>query len=297
MFCPSCGNKIITEGNFCEHCGHSFSKKVEPTEAGKDISKEPLLTINVSKTQTLIFYSNFLVYKGQRINYTDIEGISYLCTRTSYGVYFVPLAKSSKYSIKIQTAGIIHKIEFSADSFSIGKSKGEKERDEIFVRFIYVMDKLIKPFVLINLLNKFSQEKQLKIAALTIKPDGLYRKGLFGKEEFLSWEQYHNAVLFQGSLVVNKLDNKKRAKQFFICPMDTINSVIMPAFLDFLFQYKGVIDEKNKQELINLKNEMLEKARSQNFSDIVTKKEFCWSCAAPIEFGQKFCNHCGTKLL
>ena len=124
-----------------------------------NMAQEPIIAINVSRSQTLLFYEHYLVYKGERINYTDIEGISYLLTRTTTTVYFVPAGSTSKYNIKIQANGKTHKIEFSAGTFFIGKGKTEKEKDELFAKFYAVIENLIKPHVVINLLLKFAKDK------------------------------------------------------------------------------------------------------------------------------------------
>lgn len=179
------------------------------------MAQEPIIAINVSRSQTLLFYEHYLVYKGERINYTDIEGISYLLTRTTTTVYFVPAGSTSKYNIKIQANGKTHKIEFSAGTFFIGKGKTEKEKDELFAKFYAVIENLIKPHVVINLLLKFAKDKELKIDSLTITPQGLLKKRFWRDPELLPWDQYYNSILQQGALHVFRDDQKKEIQGIF----------------------------------------------------------------------------------
>jgi hypothetical protein len=262
MFCPKCGKKVGDHDSFCEFCGYNFLERGQ-IELGRERKDEPLMILNISKSEALFLYKSYLVYRGQRINYSDIEGISYLCTKTTHSVYFIPIEKSSRYSIQLQVAGKIHKIEFTSESFPFGKSKSEIEKDELFGRFCLIIEKLIKPFVLIGLLLRFAEEKQFKMPSLTINQNGLYRKGFWGKEEFLPWDQYYNAILKEGLLHIYKVDNKKKYREYFTCPMNIINSVVLPDFLNFLFQKKGVLDEKTKLELIRLKDELITKSKKQ----------------------------------
>lgn len=76
-----------------------------------------------------------------------------------------------------------------------------------------------------------------------------------------------------------------------------MNVVVLPDFLNFLFQVKGRIDEKTKNELIAKKKELAEvTGGTKDVGDNDAKGSFCWSCGSPVEEGQKFCTHCGSKL-
>ena len=294
MHCPNCGNKISGNENFCESCGHDLKQKLAEVE--KDTT-QPLISINVSKSQTLVFYNSFLIYKGARINYKDINGMSYLLTRTKHSVNLIPTHTTSAFKIKLEANGQKFEVDSSDTSFMFFKSQSQKEKEETFGKLVYILDNLIKPFVLINQLIKYGKENELKIGdSLTINSKGFFKKKFWRSPEFLPWDQYYNSVLHQGNFHIYKSDPSKKYKLFFACSMSVMNTAIFPDFLNILFQSNGVVNqneikdlEKRKGELVSAEQQKLEKADGS--------KNFCWSCSAPNEAGQKFCKHCGSKLM
>lgn len=296
MHCPNCGNKISGNENFCESCGYDLKQKLDAVKVESDTT-EPLISINVSKSQTLVFYNSFLIYKGARINYKDIDGMSYLLTRTKHSVNFIPTHTSSTFKIKLEANGQKYEVDSSATSFMFFQGKNQKEKEEIFGKLVYVLDNLIKPFVLINQLIKYGKENELKIGdSLTINSQGFFKKRFWRSPEVLPWEQYYNSVLHQGNFHIYKSDSAKKYKLYFACSMSVMNTAIFPDLLNILFQSNGVVNqdeikdlEKKKSELVSTEQQKLDKADGS--------KNFCWSCSAPNEAGQKFCRHCGSKLL
>ena len=294
MHCSNCGNKISGNENFCESCGYNLKQKTVEVE---NDATQPLISINVSKSQTLVFYNSFLIYKGARINYKDIDGMSYLLTRTKHSVNLIPTHTTSAFKIKLEANGQKFEVDSSDTSFMFFKSQSQKEKEETFGKLVYILDNLIKPFVLINQLIKYGKENELKIGdSLTINSKGFFKKKFWRSPEFLPWDQYYNSVLHQGNFHIYKSDPSKKYKLFFACSMSVMNTAIFPDFLNILFQSNGVVNqdeikdlEKRKGELVSTEQQKLEKADGS--------KNFCWSCSAPNEAGQKFCKHCGSKLM
>jgi len=294
MHCPNCGNKISGNENFCESCGHDLKQKVSVETENN--ATQPLISINVSKSQTLVFYNSFLIYKGARINYKDIDGMSYLLTRTKHSINFIPTHTSSSFQIKLEANGQKYDVGSSDTSFMFFKSQSQKEKEEIFGKLVYILDNLIKPFVLINQLIKYGKEQELKIGdSITVNSKGFFKKRFWRSPEFLPWEQYYNSVLHQGNFHIYKSDSAKKYKLYAACSMSVMNTAIFPDLLNILFQSNGVVNqeeikdlEKRKSELIANEGEKIDKDGSS--------KNFCWSCSAPNETGQKFCRHCGSKL-
>ncbi|MDO8443158.1 MAG: zinc ribbon domain-containing protein, partial [bacterium] len=282
-------------GNFCDFCGHNFDK-ISRAEIVQDV-KRPIVSINISKTQTLVFYNEFLIYKGIRIKYKDIDGFSYSLTTTKHSINFIPTHTSSSFKIKLEAENNNYEINSSATSFMLFETNTQKEKKEIFGKIVYVIDNLIKPFALMNLLIKYAREKELKIGIyLTINSKGFYKKRFWRSPDFLSWDQYYNSVLDKGNFYILMKDDTKKYKQFFSCPISVMNAPVLPEFLNFLFQSNGLLNqdiivdlEKRRTELISLEVQ----GKNEN-SEI---GNFCWSCSAPNEIGQKFCTHCGSKLL
>jgi hypothetical protein len=296
MFCPNCGNKFSGDGNFCDSCGHALKQKIDTTETTQE-ARKPLISINVSKTQTLVFYDSFLIYKGARINYKDVDGISYLLTRTKHSVNFIPTHTSSSFQIKLEVNGQKYEIGSSATSFMFFEGKSQKEKEEIFAKLVYILDNLIKPFVLINLLAKYNKENELKIGdSLTVNSKGFYKKRFWRSPEFLPWDQYYNSVLHQGNLHIYKDDTAKKYKLYFSCSMSVMNTAVFPDLLNILFQSGGALNQETIKDLEKRKSELFS-AESQKTNKVSVTENFCWSCSAPNEVGQKFCMHCGNKLL
>jgi len=258
---------------------------------------EPLVSINIDKNQTLVFYNSHFLYKGKTINYKDVDGISYLLTTTKQSINFIPTAMSVSFEISFQSKGELYKANSSASSVMYFKSEKQKDKEQIFAKLVYIIDNLIKPFVLINLLIEYSRRNEIKLGdSFTVKPDGMYKKRFLRDPDLLPWNQYYNSKLFKGKLYVFEEDYNKKAKTYFTCPMSVMNSVIMPDFLNFLFQNKGVIDEATKKELLKGKERINPKPQENN-KELQSDKKFCSSCAAPIDLDSKFCSHCGSEII
>jgi predicted nucleic acid-binding Zn ribbon protein len=296
MFCPKCGKKFNGDGNFCDSCGQILKQETGNTEIAHDASK-PLVSINVSKSQTLVFYNDFLIYKGSRINYRDIDGLSYLLTRTKHSINFIPTHTSNAFHIKLEANGQRYEIGSSATSFMFFESKSQKEKQEIFAQLVYILDNLIKPFVLINLLIRYSKGNKLYLGdSFIVNPKGFYKKRFWQKPDFLPWDQYYNSVLYQGYLYIYKNDVKEKYKPFFSCSMSIMNTAVMPDILNILFQDHGSLNEETVMGLEKRKSEIIT-SEEQKVAQVFGKGNYCWSCSAPNEMGQKFCMHCGSKLL
>lgn len=296
MFCPDCGNKFSSDENFCGSCGHDLKQKTHVVEAEQS-AIEPLISINVSKTQTLVFYNSFLIYKGTRISYRDIDGISYLLTRTKHSINFIPTHTSSSFKIKLESNGQKYEVGSSESSFMFFASRSQKEKEEIFGKLVYVLDNLIKPFVLINRLIKYGKDNELKIGdSLTVNSKGFFKKKFWRSPEFLPWDQYYNSLLNQGNFYIYKSDPVKKYKLYFSCSMSIINTAVFPDLLNILFQSNGVVNQEEIKDLEKKKNEPIS-TEDQKVNKVGGSKNFCWSCSAPNEAGQKFCMHCGSKLL
>lgn len=257
--------------------------------------EEPIIAINVSKKQTLVFYERHFIYRGEHINYTEVDGMAYLLTRTRNSINFIPTHATSSFEIKLEAKGQVHKIDASASSFMWFKGEGEKEKQELFAKLIYVLDVLIKPFVLINLLLKFSREKELKIDTLSISSVGFSQKRLWRSPTVVPWSDFYNAVLEAGALRLYKNDQKKKYREFFACSLSAMNAPVIPDFCSFLFPINGHLDEKTVNELIAKKHQDI-KVSNPEKKEVRGDGEFCWSCGAPVELEQNFCTLCGSKL-
>lgn len=257
---------------------------------------EPIISINVTKKLTVDFYENFLTYKDTHVDYKDLRGMSYLLTRTSHSINFIPTGTSIDFKIQLMTNDQTYVISSQETSF-VFNTKSKAEKEEIFGKLVYVIDILIKPLVVANLLTNYAKYGQLILGdSLTISPQGFYKKRMFRSPDFLPWNQYYNSALSQGSFYIYKKKNtEKKYATFFSCSMNVINASVMPEVLNFLFQKGGRIDVGTISELGKANAEPISPERESS-KTIQQEDSFCGSCGNPIEGGAKFCPHCGSKL-
>lgn len=217
------------------------------------------LSINVSKTQTITFDEEFLTYKEACISYKDIQGISYEFTRMTHLVNFIPTHTSETFTIKLKVNSQIYEVHSSAKSFMFLKGKNQKEQEATFRKLVHILNSVVKPFVIINLLDKYIKEGELKIGEeLTINSNGFYKKNVWiwrGDPEFFPWNQYYNSVLSQGNLEIYKRNTANKASLFFSCSTSTMNAAVMPDLLNFLFQKHGVLDQEAIKVFEKIKSE------------------------------------------
>lgn len=270
MHCNNCGKKNENNVNFCIHCGKSISQS--------DKSDDSLFSINISNTKTLSIYDDHIRYNGEDIRYVDVDGVSYLLTRQSNSINLIPTHNSTFFSVQINTKDKLYTIDSSTTSFMTFTGKKEEEIAEIFSKIVYIIDNIIKDFVIVNLYHKYETEGKITIGDLTILPDGLYKKRSFWrKPEKLEWNNYYNAVLYKGHLQVLKEDKKKKYKLFTSISMGVLNAVILPEFLSIEFNKRST----KTIDTVALDNE----------------GKFCPSCSGPVEANDTFCVHCGNKLI
>ncbi len=204
-----------------------------------------LVKLNIPKNSEIEFYEHFLIYKKAKILYSDIDGIAYLYTKTRYRINFIPVGISHNYVILIRDRGIVHKITFRGQS-----------NQELFSKLANAIEILIKPFVLVNLLIDYIKNNKLEIKNLTISPDGLYRKRILRSPAFLPWDEYYNAGMHKGSVFIVRRNNKKIYKNYFNLSMASINAIVLPDLIKFLFSKNGKLDEVDRKNIINQKTQL-----------------------------------------
>lgn len=252
------------------------------------------LTINLPHGKTVTFSESFLVYRDEEVFYKDISSIAYLWTITKHTIYFIPAGTSNEYYMNIKTPQTSLHIDFK--SAWLSSKKSEQERQEAFLKLHYILENLIKPFVLINLLLEYAEKDKLEIGPLAITPEGLYKKRFWRDPELLPWGLYYNSVLLEGNVHIYKQKGKEDYKKFSSYAMATDNVVMLPGVLSFLFQKSGKLDKQTIKEL---------RARKAELSSVEKKergtpekgKEFCTSCGEKIEApSQSFCSKCGSRI-
>lgn len=243
---------------------------------------QPLLKLQLSWRSDIEFYQGFLVYKGEKILYSDIDGIGYLWTKTSHKVYGIPTGDSHSYYLSLRAKGIKHKITFSGS-----------QNQDIFAKLVAAIDNLVKPFVVINLLLEYIQNGKLEIERITFSPEGISRKKLFGKTNIIPWNHYHSCIASHGTVTLATLTDKGKYNYFLIA-LSSTNAAVLPTVLDFLHTANGVLDETTRKGLIYRKTQLIAESMKEASQEI----KACTNCGEKLtEDGQKFCGKCGTSIL
>ena len=253
------------------------------------MNNEALLKVDISRNKTLEFFEEYLTYQGNRIFYADIDGVSYLWTRTRHSIYFVPVGTSNSYVIQIRHQNKTEKINLAG---FLGK---ESERQGNFALLIKVIDSVMKPNVVRNLLKQIQNQGVIKIGNLEINREGITKSTFFSKD-FLKWSEYFNTILDKGNVFVYKNVNGK-AKVFSQQSMGNINAVVLPDLLLVLFHSKGDIESffagaSKKIEKTEVETNIVKEETPKKSEAVV----FCNQCGNKINSFDKFCGKCGSPI-
>ena len=76
--------------------------------------------------------------------------------------------------------------------------------------------------------------------------------------------------------------------------MSSINAVLLPDLINFIFSKNGVLDENTKKEIIDKKIQLM----TASVQDAMRDLSACPKCGEKmIEEAQKFCRKCGLQLI
>ena len=252
---------------------------------------QSLLKLGLSGNSEIEFFQNFLIYKGEKILYSDVDGIAYLYTKTRRSINLIPIGTSHSYYVSIKARGIAHKITFSS----------EKNQD-VFNKLANAVEVLVKPFVVVNLLLDYIKNNRLEIGGLTITPEGISKKRTWRSPELLPWSQYYNSVINKGYVSVLKRDDKKKYVGFAGASMSSTNAVVLPDVMNFLFAKNGVLDEATRKQIIEKKTQLsaisAQDATIRDTIEDLSTNPRCAKCGEKmVEESQKFCGKCGSPLI
>lgn len=217
--------------------------------------------------KTIEFSDSFIEHSGKRVSYKNIIGLSYQWIK--HYVNFIPTGSS--YHVVIKDNANTINIDFSSSLFS-----KNKECKTLFSQVVYIVEKFLKPFLFINLVNRLRTEGHIKIGPLILATKGLSKERFLRRSEFLPWQDYELYKVQEGNIVVYKKDYKKEGhyRQFCIIPLSEVNAVILSELAYYLKNKENIAEEKKKESIINL---------------------HCPNCGTKIKEGVNFCTRCGKK--
>lgn len=218
-FCRDCGNELQTDFLFCDKCG------VRRKSANNDTEKTIDFKIPGFFKKTICFSNSSIKSDGygeREIYYKDVKGLSYHVIKKS--VNFVPMG--TFYYITIE--GNEGHININFDSSGEGNI--------LFSQILHVVEKVVKPYLLSTLLNTIEKERKLNIGSLSVTRDGLWKRRIFMKDDFMSWEDYDSNNMFKGFLNIYKKDIKRVDQNRLFCSisLSKLNTVILPELIYFL---------------------------------------------------------------
>ena len=212
-------------------------------------------TIEISENKAISVYSDYLEWGNERILYRDIDGLAYKWTATNVYIYFIPSGTANRYYIGIRHKGKITRINFPSSTF--GGIYGSKS-SENFLKLSSIIDEVIKPIVITNLLAKYSETEKLEIANLKITSEGIYKKTWMG-DKLLSYAEYHGSFINHGNLYIfRRSKNHSKEKIFYTISTVFMNAVILPDILDHLSE-RGIL--KTKSAELDITDEQLTQRR------------------------------------
>ena len=221
--------------------------------------------------KTIEFSDSFVEstgYGGRRIYYRDVIGLSYYSI--SRYMNFVPMEQSFYIVIKDNNTDIDIKLTGSL-------YVGHKDNKKIFYEIIYIIEKIIKPFLFLNLLKELSGKGRVVVGKIELTNDGLSLDKFFGGTKCLSLNDYGFCKIEQGFVYIyKKLPLKDESyKLFSSIALREINAVILPEMLEYLKNEKTDRKGKGKGGAIG---------------------HFCPSCRKEFKKVVNFCPHCGLKI-
>lgn len=245
-----------------------FKQEDREKSNNKEVKKVEFEIPGILSKNTVKFSSSFVEYGSKRIYYKNITGLSYHSIKQY--INFLPAGQN--YYIVIEDDYNTIDIKFSSSFFFIGN----KERKDLFSQIIYLSEKVIKPFLLLNLINQFSKDGYIKIASLTITTDNIRRERFLIGPVFLPLKEYEHYEIMQGNLMIYGKGNK----HFCSIPLSVINVVALPEIIYFVREKDAILETEKKKE---------EKKKKYNIN-------FCLNCGSKVEESIDFCTQCGKKI-
>ena len=75
--------------------------------------------------------------------------------------------------------------------------------------------------------------------------------------------------------------------------MSSLNAVILPDVINFIFAKKGVLDSATRKQIIERKTQLT----TASAQDAIQDLKQCQKCSAEVNDSQEFCAKCGYSLI
>ena len=157
-------------------------------------------SIVVSEDESYDFYDNKLIVGEDEIPYEYIQGFGFLLTHRKQGVDFVPIANSTSFTILLDLGkNGIYKFGHRSLGVSAFRTNKQRSLDRVYSDTIKCIDELLSPLILKKMLNTLSENGEVSVGKLTIKPDYLFNVTSFRTKQ-IPLHKYTSYKFAQGKV-------------------------------------------------------------------------------------------------
>ncbi len=220
------------------------------------MEREIHIEIPIGRRERIVFLRDAVELKKQRLRYAEITGIAFLLSRIRRSVNLIPTGNSTTLDLKLHT----RTEEVSAKATMNGafwiSTRRMKEMEEAFTAIVSLLENLVLPFTLTNLLLDFVSTGELRVQSVAVQRHGISCKRMLLPRRHLRWTEYGGASVQNGTVRLHS-ERWRGGKDHAVCTlsMKTENAVVLPAIVNYLAKREGVLSQEDISELRQVQND------------------------------------------